>query len=190
MTLPSEQVASIADAIGGLEEWRHQCHAASLAVVRTGLLPDDARVARGWHPKLKGQHSWVVIGDPYDPSMILDPTLWSYTDEDPHLLVQDGAGCYSPHGSGSIWKYGKPAPPTGEVFDVNDNWSDFARSFFDMIGYGLDRRGWAFLASAPVLGWPASEIITAMYRDERTASLVPIDIVGMVTEENPGNLYW
>lgn len=180
----------IIEAIGGLEQYAEQCHVASLKIVRTGLLPDNARVARGWRKQVTSQHSWIVIGDPYNPQTIIDATLWSYTNETPYILVQHGYADYRPHGFGSIWDWGKPEPPTGEIFDIKDNWSPTASKFFDMIGYGLDRRGWAFLANAPMQGWPSKEIITAMYQDERTSALIPIDIVGMVTDENPGNLYW
>src|SRR6185312_17037752 len=71
-------LTTIVQSIGGLEQFHHNCHACSLAIVRTKLLPQNARVARGFHSAIMSQHSWVVLGDPYDPkSIILDGTLWS-----------------------------------------------------------------------------------------------------------------
>lgn len=70
---------AILKALGGkLEPWHHQCHAASVAIVRARIFP-EARVARG-HCKGVGVHSWVVLGmDCYDKdAVIIDPTLWSY----------------------------------------------------------------------------------------------------------------
>ncbi len=52
----------------------------------------------------------------------------------------------------------------------------------------LDRRGWATLAHAPVEGWPAGEILGAMC-DSGMEAVVPIDIIGMLTDRNPSGLY-
>jgi hypothetical protein len=38
-------------------------------------------------------------------------------------------------------------------------------------------------------GWPSSEIIAAMDDTDELRALVPIDILGMVTDRNPGGLY-
>jgi hypothetical protein len=46
------------------------------------------------------------------------------------------------------------------------------------------------LANAPVEGWPAREILTAMAATPRLAACVPIDILGMVTDLNPKGLYF
>jgi hypothetical protein len=51
-----------------------------------------------------------------------------------------------------------------------------------------DRQGWSVLAHAPVGGWPAGEIIDAMCESGLDA-VIPIDIVGMVTDRNPQGLY-
>jgi hypothetical protein len=168
--------------------WPHQCHAASLQMV---LLVGEGRVARGSCPGVPGQHSWVVLGgDCYDRrAPIIDPTLWSY---DPRV---DGIATgkasdrpHTPHGSGSIFDWGKPGTYGGPTIELDVEWSGDARRFLDLLG-PLDRRGWADLAHAPVGGWPAREIITAMHGDDRLAALVPIDIVGMVTDLNPSGLY-
>jgi hypothetical protein len=185
-------VREIVKKIGGLKRFAHQCHVASLEVIRTGLLPETARVARGWCPKVPGQHSWVVIGDPYrDDVVFIDPTLWSYTNTPPKLLVglnmSDGR---RPHGHGSIWDYGRPEEPKEEVIKLKAKLSSRAKEFLELAApKGLDRRGWQILANSPVGGWPAKEIIGAMAKDKRLVSLIPIDIVGMLTDENPGNLY-
>jgi hypothetical protein len=55
---------------------------------------------------------------------------------------------------------------------------------------GLDIRGWHVLAHSPVRGWPAAEIIGAMYDTPRLKMIPPIDIVGMLTDKNPNGLYW
>ena len=181
------------ESIGGLQQWTHQCHACSLALVRTGLLPEGARVARGWCGSVTSQHSWVVIGDPYgDNTPILDGTLWSYTDEKPRLFFcPKGNLQYRPHGAGSIWEYGKPDAPVDEVITLKTELSKLAADFLEMMApNGLDYRGWSVVAHAPVGGWPAREIITAMYEDERLSTLIPIDIVGMLTDKNPGELYF
>ena len=38
-------------------------------------------------------------------------------------------------------------------------------------------------------GWPSREIIAAAYADDRLRVLIPIDIVGMLTDANPGGLF-
>lgn len=119
--------AEFEEAVGRpLVAFRFRCHEASLALVRSGVLPEGARVARGSCPGVGGQHSWVVLGgDCYDrKAQVIDPTLWCYDN-----AVRE------------IWK-GR-----------------------------------------------ADEIIGAMYDDERLSALVPIDIVGMITDRNPGGLY-
>lgn len=61
--------------LGPLDRYHRNCHVASLHLVREGL---GDRVARGACRGVGNQHSWVVIGDPYAPAIIIDPTLWSY----------------------------------------------------------------------------------------------------------------
>lgn len=184
---------AVAKAIGGLTKYRHQCHAASLAIVRTGLLGPVARVARGWHPSIRGQHSWVIVGDPYDDSaLILDATLWSYVEGRP--AIQSGTMAtlpHRPHGYGYLFDAGgPPPPPEGPVITLK-GFSKEAEGFLDMIAPdGLDARGWNALCKLPVKGWPSKEIITKVAKDKRLSALVSIDIVGMVTDLNPGKYYW
>lgn len=182
----------IAEALrGDLSLWAGQCHAASLEVVRSGLFP-GARVARGVCKGVGSQHSWVVLGDPYDKkTAIVDVTLWSYRDDVEGIWRGSGrAAWHRPHGSGSIWKWGRPAPATGEPVELTPSrpLSREARDFLDLLG-PLDHEGWAMLAHAPVEGWPAAELVRAMYETESLRLQVPIDIVGMLTDINPAGLY-
>lgn len=169
----------------------HDCHGGALCMVR---LVGAGRVARGWHPSIGGQHSWVVVGnDCYDPhAPIVDPTLWSY-DTSVHGIWFGRADRWPhrPHGDGSIFNYGKPHHHGGDTITLRKRgpWSRNARDFLATIG-PLDYRGWSQLAHAPVAhGWPAGEIIAAMYADKRLKALLPIDIVGMATDLNPSGLY-
>jgi len=189
MKIPKAQIVK---RIGGLDKWAKRCHECSLAIVRTGLLADNARVARGWCGSVGSQHSWVVLGNPYDENTpIIDGTLWSYTNQTPRLFVNlRGNLQYKPHGAGSIWDYGRPDDRSGEVITLS-GLSKTAKDFLDAAGpSGLDYTGWSVLANAPVGGWPAKEILSAMYEDDRLSALIPIDVVGMVTDKNPGDLYF
>jgi hypothetical protein len=192
--MPEVTVAQVEEAWAGpFETTSHQCHAVSLAIVRAGLVP-GGRVARGACRGVVGQHSWVTVGDPYVlGAPILDATLWSY---DPSVEgVWTGRatneGRHVPHGgAGSIWTYGRPPPAQGEPVALvgQDELSRDAQLFLELLG-PLDRRGWAMLADAPVLGWPAAEIIAAMDDTPELRALVPIDRLGMLTDRNPSGLY-
>jgi hypothetical protein len=183
---------AITEALGGLDKWSHQCHGASIHLVKSGVLGTDCRVARGSCPGVGGQHSWVVLGmDCYDPTAkIIDPTLWSY---DPTV---DGVWMglaserpHTPHGAGSIWNWGRPESGDGEIIGLAANLSPSAEMFLDMVG-PLDIDGWVRLFSlAPVEGWPAGEIIEAAWRTPDLRALIPIDRVGMLTTLNPEGLY-
>jgi hypothetical protein len=191
---PTELDAALVDALGGLDDWAHNCHGASLALVRSGLLGPAARVGRGACAGVGGQHSWVVVdSDPYAVNArIVDPTLWSYADEVVGIWygsAHDDRHC--PHGgSGTIWTYGRPAEPVGDVIDLTptEPLSDDAEAFLDLLG-PLDKRGWSCLVNGPVIGWPAAEIVAAIDDTPSLSVLVPIDVLGMLTERNPGGLY-
>lgn len=190
-----ELAAQAEEVLDTLDRWAYDCHSASLALVKSGKL-GTCRVARGSCTGVRGgQHSWVVLGDDCydDDAAIVDPTLWSY--DDSVTGVWTGGYCdgrHMPFGKGSIWKWGRPDHPVGggEIIELTpeEPWSESAKVFLNLLG-PLDRRGWAVLAHAPVEEWPAREIIGAMYQDRRLAPLLPIDIVGMVTDLNPGGLY-
>src|SRR6185503_13529455 len=153
-----------------LAQTAKQCHGVSLAIVRSGRIP-GARVARGTCRGVPGQHSWEVVG------------VWH------GMATNDGR--HVPHGGhGSIWGWGKPTSGDGPPIDLTPTktLSRAARVFLDLLG-PLDRRGWAMLAEAPVLGWPAAEIIAAMDDTADLRTLVPIDRLGMLTDRNPCSLY-
>lgn len=185
--------APLIEALGGLEKWTKNCHAASIELVYSGVLA-EARVARGWCDGVSSQHSWVVLGDPYDKTVeIIDPTLWSYTTNIPAIWFGTAKDKprHTPHGSeGTIFTYGRPDLPVGPVIPLGKPLSPSAQHFLDFMSpQGLDRQGWGILAHAPVTGWPAREIITAMYENDDLRVLIPVDIVGMLTDKNPKGLY-
>lgn len=195
--LAEEMLPEIEAAVGSpCVEWGGRCHAASLAVLRTGIF-GPGRMARGAAAGVPGQHSWFVLGDdPYALCVpVVDPTIWWYRRAPKRARIQvawNDPMFYAPHGSGSIWDYGVPPRPSGEVIRLKaeGSLSKFAWSFLEFCG-PLDRRGWMLLANAPVGGWPAREIIEAIADDPQLgAALVPIDVLGMLTDRNPGGLYW
>lgn len=169
-----------------------QCHAVSLALVKSGKV-GKARVARGFCRGVGGQHSWVVLGwDCYaDDAVICDPTLWSYDSTVKDVWFGSATDRrHLPHGAGSIWRAGRPADPTGPIVELPGvaSLSRMAQDFLSLLG-PLDRQGWGILANLPMGGWPSGEIIEAMYKGGME-ELIPIDIVGMVTDLNPGGLYF
>jgi hypothetical protein len=192
-TLTEEQVEA---AIGALDDYAYECHSASLKLVKSGLLPQGARVARGTAPGVPGQHSWAVVGDPYKPRLIVDVTAWSYNNELDRVIVQNRPSKrYKPHGWGRIWDYGVPMVGDGKDIPLAVEVSQVAQNFLELVASkygrtGLDRRGWYSLANAPVEGWPSTEIFEAMDDTPELTALIPIDILGMRTDRNPGGLYW
>jgi hypothetical protein len=187
-----------ATGINAKNAWGGQCHGISLAVVRTGLLGEpgtEARVARGFAKGVRSQHSWIVLGgDPYDTeAVIADPTIWHYQGAEPYVhLARNTMRTHVPHGSGSIWATGAPPEPQGNTIalDWQDPPSGAAQAFLEACG-PLDLRGWMFLANSPVTGWPAREILSAVADTPGLGrSLIPIDILGMLTDRNPKGLYW
>ena len=192
MTLSTNE--EIVAALGGLDKWAKQCHSASLAIVNAGLDLPGARVARGSCRGIQAQHSWVTLGSPYEPDVeIVDPTFWSYQEDfSPQVIRGSAAGfgdAYWPHGKGNIWEYGCPTVGEGEII-VPDGLSEEAIVFLDIIsGRGLDRQAWALLLTSPVQGWPSKNIVECACSDPRLSPLIPIDIVGMVTDLNPDGLY-
>jgi hypothetical protein len=195
-----ELVEIFADKIGiPVDDWYGRCHEISHAIVRLGILHgpvgDRVRVARGFHPSVGlTQHSWISLGDPYDPeTRYFDPTLWCWTESHPTIWSGLAGGAdHTPHGTGDIWEYGRPVEAEGPRVELTPEkpLSADARVFLDMVE-PLDVRGWAVLANAPVGGgWPAGEIFTAISQTEQLRSLVPIDVLGMATDLNPDELYW
>lgn len=180
------------EALGPLEHWAYKCHAASVEPVRSGVL-GTCRVARGFCEGVGSQHSWVILGgDCYDKrATIVDPTLWSYDERVEGIwtgTMRDGR--HQPHGSGNIFAWGRPdncLASDAVTLTPREPFSRRAVDFLGMLG-PLDRHGWAVLAHAPVEGWPAGEILGAMC-DSGMEAVVPIDIIGMVTDRNPSGLY-
>jgi hypothetical protein len=181
------------------DEWYGRCHQISLAIVRTGMIkgPRGARVrvARGFHPSVPmRQHSWISIGDPYSPTTrYMDPTLWCWTGNEPSIW--DGLARksdHTPHGTGTIWEYGQPVHQGGTTIELTPAkpLSAAALHILDMIG-PLDVPGWMALANAPVGGWPAREVFEAIAATEAlSAEFIPIDVRGMLFDENVAGLYW
>jgi hypothetical protein len=175
------------------ETWSARCHEMALKVLQTGLY-GPGRIARGFAAGIPGQHSWIVLGGVYDPlAVIADPTLrlWLGT-EPPGIQVLRNEGiAHRPHGSGSCFNAGMPCSWGGEEIELASRGllSEEAAEFLDDLG-PLDARGWMEVASLPVEDWPAAEIIQAMYETPSLKAFIPIDIVGHLTDHNPGGLYW
>jgi hypothetical protein len=179
------------DAVGApLEEFAQQCHAASIALVKSGV-HGISRVARGTCPGVAGQHSWVVLGmDCYDTTaVVIDPTLWSYTGRPPEIWSgRADIKPHLPHQAGNIWEWGRPDYPTGDIIELPGPFAPDAERFLEILG-PLDMKGWRQLAHAPVGGWPAGKILAAMHEVPEIAQWIPIDVIGMTTDINPGGLY-
>jgi len=206
--IEARAIASDAERLAGLigvpySKWAGKCHQIALAILRTGEF-GPGRIARGRAPGVRSQHSWIVLGDDvYDgQAIIVDPTITPsmarehggdsplLADADPIVVSMAHRLPHRPHGAGSIWAYGRPENARGAVIELTpaQPLSGLAQSFLDMLG-PLDIRGWGFLAHCPVRDWPAGEIIAAMDDTPELKALVPIDILGMVTDRNPGGLY-
>jgi hypothetical protein len=192
-TEQQETIDAVRAVLDPLDRWAHQCHAASIAVVKAEVFP-AARVGRGSSPATMSQHSWIIVStNAYDErASIIDPTLWSYDDSIDGIWVGSyGDGLHRPHGGfDSIWAWGRPEHGGGETITLNPDvvLSDQAEVFVELLG-PLDRTGWGTLTKAPPHGWPAGEILTAMHRTPAVSALIPIDLLGMVTDVNPGGLY-
>jgi hypothetical protein len=181
------------------DRWKYQCHAASLHIVRKRRV-DGARVARGSCRGVPGQHSWVVVGDPYDPTApILDATLWSYTETWPDLWIgsMESHGLHRPHGMGSLFEWGKPPTSKSRKATIRlrskAGMSPEAKMLLSAIE-PLDAHGWIRLLSAPVFGVGGTapymaEILAAADDTPALSPLIPIDVLGMVTDRNPDGLY-
>ena len=176
-------------AAGPMEDWHGDCHAVSLAIIRAGLV--EGRVARGSCTGVPSQHSWIALGDCYDRyAPIIDPTLWCYRDDVDGIWTGSiDSGLHEPHGYGSIWAWGRPRHGDGPDIEIDhEGLSSEALSFLQLVE-PLDLKGWSTLAHAPVLGWPAAEIIDRLADHPQISTHIPIDRVGMLTDRNPKGLY-
>ena len=188
------------------DQWVGRCHEISLALLKTGEF-GSGRIARGTAEGVPSQHSWIVLGDDvYDPkAVVVDAThpvfheLYDVAHRDPRstgtgtpvLVTANAIGkTHFPHGMGSILAGPPPFSEGGVAVFLTPSvpLSGVAKSFLAMLG-PLDARGWARLASGPMEGWPAAEIVAAMDDTKALRALVPIDILGMLTDRNPGGLY-
>jgi hypothetical protein len=195
----AELAERIAKKIGiPLDTWYGNCHDVSLAIVRAGIFhgPEGqrVRVARGMADSVPGQHSWISLGDPYFVgTRFVDPTWWAWNLDHPEITTcYMGDELYVPHGARSIWDWGKPVSQGGPSIELTpaEPFSRAASDFVDLLR-PLDRAGWSMLANAPVLGWPAKEIFAAYATTEGLSEQsIPIDIRGMLGDDNPGDLYW
>lgn len=179
---------------GPVAAWANRCHEVSLAVLKSGVF-GPGRVARGTSPGVHGQHSWIVLGkDVYSrDAVVVDPTYNPTTGQGDSILVVRNRQMHSPHGWGDIWTMGgPPEDPTGPLIELAgyDELSVEATAFLAATGYPLDYQGWSHIAHGPMEGWASGEIISAMCETRELRALAPIDIVGHVTDRNPGGLYW
>lgn len=199
LELSDPTVDEAIEAIGPLDGWAHNCHAASIALVEAlAERGTFARVARGACRGVGGQHSWVVLGrDCYDESApLVDPTLWSYDDTVEGIWFGTMAdGRHRPKGYGPhIMQWGCPVGAGEAEIELtpSEPLGVMARTMIDLFrGHGtLDRTFWMQLVNhAPMVGWPAGEIIAAMLDTPELAVLVPVDLAGMLTDRNPDGLY-
>jgi hypothetical protein len=193
MKKPDLTMGEVEEAIGPLERWASNCHGASLALVRSGLLPEGSRVARGWAKGVRDQHSWVLVTPQmvYDPlNWVVDVTLWGYVPEANRLYIAHaGHWPHRPHGQGQLEHLGPD--PVGPRTSLGVPVSRAVELFLHMYApAGLDRRGWMTLLNGPMQGWPSAEIVAAAYRTKELKTFIPMDIVGLLTDENPRELYF
>jgi hypothetical protein len=185
-------VAALMEAIGYTGPVAYSCHEVSLALAKSGHFP-GARVARGFALGVMGQHSWLTTDDPYNPlSPIIDATLWSYDPSVTGIWTGNGEdGVHIPHGAGHYMRAGMPSHHGDKTIRLTPAvpLTVEAHKFLAMLG-PLDYRGWHEVAHLPVEGWPVREVLTAMLDTPGLGVLIPIDIVGMVTDRNPGGLYF
>jgi hypothetical protein len=107
------------------------------------------------------------------------------------ILVTRNLRRHVPHGTGSCYLADMPQHHGGDDISLTPvtPLSVSAKVFLDSIG-PLDLRGWGEVAHLPVQDWPASEILTAMCQTPELVALIPVDIQGMATDQNPNSYYW
>lgn len=142
-------------ALAPLSRWAKRCHEASLELARHM----GGRVARGMCPATMSQHSWLVLGnDCYDPdAVIIDPTLWSYDQSVDGVWVGTARNqLHYPHGRGSIWNYGKPTRPTGDIIVLTPTrpLSADAQDFYHLWNRWIVRAGQHWRIRRSVVGLP------------------------------------
>jgi hypothetical protein len=188
----ADDTGRLAELIGvPFQDWGDRCHEISLKLLRTGEF-GPGRIARGTCKYVIGQHSWIVLGDDcYDENAtIVDPTLWAHAPTVSGIFIGRNRQWHRPHGAGLCFEAGMPCTYGGPDIELTPSQplSDDAQDFLWSIGQ-LDFRGWGEVAHLPVEGWPAAEIVAAMADTPALRALVPVDILGMLTDRNPGGLY-
>jgi hypothetical protein len=194
MSVPKLTVEAVENLIGPIEAFYHNCHGASLALVRSGLLPEGSRVARGFVRGVRSQHSWALVAPDmvYDPqTYVVDLTLWSYVNDAPKLYIAKASKWpHVPHGQGML-RQGSYSVLNGPVIKTDVELSPGAQSFLDLWApRGMTMDNWRLLLNSPMQGWPSREVVLAAYKTKALSVLIPIDIVGLLTDENPNSLYW
>ena len=148
------------------------------------------------------QHSWVVLsgrpGSMFEKKVpILDPTLWTYRDDVEGLYFNTAGGTpwHTPKGAGDLWDFSCPQSVGGDELIPREPITGGATAFLAFlkaqVGGPLSYGWWMrFFSQCPMANPPIlRELIDACYRDERIRGTIPIDIVGMLTDHNPGGLY-
>lgn len=187
------RVANVEKAIGiPRDKWANRCHEVAYALLVSSLMDDvTARMARGWAQGISSQHSWIVTGnDVYDKTAkIIDPTYASNRGSRPMIMIVDNLTSHSPHGYGEFSKF--PESKGGKEF-LPEFVSPSTRLWADMASMEvgpLDAFWWAKMFSGPMGGWPSRELVNWAYEEPALRALIPIDIVGMLTDRNPRGLY-
>ena len=194
MTETSPAIMEFAESLNlDASGWYRNCHVASLHIVQSDrfrLAFPNARVARGWAQGVDSQHSWVSTGDPYDDdTQIFDATLCDYR-EDVHGIWTGKLAdeIHVPHGYGFLLPEDYPTGNGSDIITIDAPMTHELEAFLRDVG-PLDAQGWMELANGPMQGWPSPEAIRLMRANPLLRSFVPIDIAGMLTDENPGGLY-
>jgi len=191
-------VPMVEEAIGiPRDRWSRQCHAVSLAIVRSGLV--KGRVLRGYCDGVEGQHSWIALdtaNDAFEREVeILDPTLWSYDDKvKDYLWWGTNLARHRPHGSGRFFDYGCPIGDGKDIVGLNTCGIPGNRilRIMESTGFDYSLRAWSAFFNSGHFAYTAggaSDIIHAACFNTDLCALIPIDIVGNLTSINPDGLY-
>lgn len=125
----------------------------------------------------------------YNPkSMAIDLSAWSYRKGSPCMDIGTQKSMkMAPHGSGSIWDYGRPERGDGENLTLPiEPKSDLDRFMKICFPNGYDRAGLMGLANAPVENWPAAEFHQAMV-DAGFEHLLRIDVLSHLLDTVNGH---
>jgi hypothetical protein len=107
------KLADVEKVLGPAREWAGRCYEIATALVAHGFV-EGVAVYGHWIGKVEPrsyfgllkrgapfiQHGWVQVQG--DPNLILDPTRWAFTDEDPFLYFGPNNGEYDE--GGNTWR--------------------------------------------------------------------------------------